>query len=591
MLFRNKIISLLSLISMVRGQGSDYLDPPVAPMTVYEDPIKNPQNMDFDVTQNMFVAHSGWYQDRLVHYYKFRMFTPGTYPGILAPGVTSDAVPLQKIYFVTDTGDFTGVMGKPIIEHHTQDGLVYSDFMIVNFVEAPADYVADTFQSVGDILESGAAMVETNVVLNIPVVPTGATLQHPIDKGTATAPIQPVPVFYRGVEVWTYVFEVSDQTAADFFASTRSPAISPERFLVTGFEIPVLPWFATADRVSAIPIWHVNQFSKGVVEGDNGGGPNPMGMRNIIDMDRPDPGYSPLWQVYWATEMPVNYMVDQLSNAVDATSENGFAFFESPMYVNCPDVGLVEAELNPLKQDEFMATIDLHSKDMDVDSFVITGSHPTLIMQGGIPIKFMTDDGTVLGTTATNGMGGYEMEILRESIPEDAMEVQVIVPDASATPIRTIPVAKMMMDDTDSSMIEGGDIVIDSWSIPADGMPYEPKSVFVGDTITFRWTGAHTVHIYPSMDCDDSTDFIEIGSTTGASYTFQESDAAPEGKTHMFACSVGSGSHCNLGQQIKITVFPMPELGSMGDDDVSAAPRKTSSLFAGCLFFLLFLGL
>lgn len=329
-MFKN-LLSLFALASAfsVAGAQSDYLN--ATPPTIYEAEEMSPQNMDFDSENNMFVAHAGWYKDHLVHYYKFRIFAPVTYPGVVEPGSTSAAVPLQKVYIVTDSGDFTGMIGMPIIEYHTQDGLMYSDFMTVTFVEAPTDYVEGTFKSTGDIMASGATLFETDIVLNLPVVPTGSTLQHPIEMGTSKAPINPIPVYYRGVEVWTYLFEVTDQAAADAFASTRSPDVSPERQEgeTTGFEIPVVS-FATSERVSAIPLWHVNQFRNGVMEG-NGGGPDPMGMRNVIDMDRPDPGYSPLWQLYWATETPINFTADEFSNAAQGTSSNGFMFFETPM--------------------------------------------------------------------------------------------------------------------------------------------------------------------------------------------------------------------------------------------------------------------
>jgi hypothetical protein len=238
---------------------------------------------DFDATNNMFVAHSGWYNDKLIHYYKFRIFAPDTYPDVIQTDGTSAQVPLQKIFFVTTTGDFDGVVGMPIIEYHTSDGVLYSDFMNVVFVMAPSGYTADTFQSVSDIEISGADMTDTDIVLNIPVVPTNSTLQDPMLGGTNAAPIQPIMVFYRGTTVQTFVFEVTSEDAAMYFANTRSgdaTSVSRDTTLITGYEIPIVE-FATTDFVSAIPLWHVNQFSNGVMEG-MGGGPNPAGMRNVI---------------------------------------------------------------------------------------------------------------------------------------------------------------------------------------------------------------------------------------------------------------------------------------------------------------------
>jgi hypothetical protein len=99
---------------------------------------------------------------------------------------TSSDVPVQKIYMVTTTGGFDGVVGMPIIEYHHVDGNMYSDFMAVTFVDAPDDYVADMYKSVGDL--TNATMTESGIVLNIPLVPTGSTLQHPVTMGTNTDP-------------------------------------------------------------------------------------------------------------------------------------------------------------------------------------------------------------------------------------------------------------------------------------------------------------------------------------------------------------------------------------------------------------------
>lgn len=238
----------------------------------------------------MFVAHSGWYNDKMIHYYKFRIFAPPTYPGVVTPNGTSAEVPLQRIYFVTTTGDFDGVIGMPIIEYHTVDGVVYSDFMYVVFVMAPDGYVSNTFQSVGDLDEAGVTKMETDIVLNIPVVPTGSTLQDPASRGTNKAPIAPVMVFYRGQQVQTFLFEVTDESAAMHFSYTRldnmgnssgATISSAGRQAMTGYEIHIVPTFATKTFISSIPLWHVNQYTHGVLEG-MGGGPNPAGMRNVI---------------------------------------------------------------------------------------------------------------------------------------------------------------------------------------------------------------------------------------------------------------------------------------------------------------------
>jgi hypothetical protein len=78
--------------------GNDYIT--VAPPTVYEATEKSPQNEDFDTVNNMFIAHPGWYNDYPIHYYKFRIYAPGTYSGLFVSFsnmTLSSAVPITHI--------------------------------------------------------------------------------------------------------------------------------------------------------------------------------------------------------------------------------------------------------------------------------------------------------------------------------------------------------------------------------------------------------------------------------------------------------------------------------------------------------------
>ena len=375
----------------------------------------------------------------MVHYYKFRIFAPSIYTDVIVPGSTAADVPIQKLFLVTTTGGFDGVIGKPIIEYHTADGVVYSDFMSIQFVTAPQDYVEDTFKSLKDVKDSGATVTDAGIIVNMPVVPTGSHLQHPETKGTAKAPIEPVPVWYNCVEVWTYVFEVTDITAAEHFAYTRpeeSP-VSPSatRALGSGFEIAVTPSMGSAATmtVNSIPIWHINQYGRGV-EAGTGGGPDPNGMRNVINLDRPDAGYSPLWQAFWATELPIDYSANEASNNVAMSSANGFEFFVTPMFINCPNIGPVDkGVVNEDKTDEFTLTID-----MGEESAWLLGSHMSLIFQAEMPVTFVSaEDGTEIGSTMTNIMGAYEYQMMTADIPSGTGEVKVMSGD---TVIRTISV-------------------------------------------------------------------------------------------------------------------------------------------------------
>jgi hypothetical protein len=161
-------------------------------------------------------------------------------------------------------------------------------------------------------------------------------------------------------------------------------------------------------------------------------------------LDRPDAGYSPLWNLFWATAMPINYSADQFSNAMQGTAENGFEFFTTPMYVNCPDIGLVGQEMNPLKSDSFATDIELGNSP----SFTLIGTSPDLILLADQPIMFVALPSNItVGETTTNMMGGYEFDLEASEIPEGTNEIDVMYNGMS---IRTILVEMMEDDGTGS---------------------------------------------------------------------------------------------------------------------------------------------
>jgi hypothetical protein len=243
--------------------------------------------------------------------------------------------------------------------------------------------------------------------------------------------------------------------------------------------------------VSAIPLWHVNQFSNGVMEG-MGGGPNPAGMRNVIvrsnilvmvvfvilsgftlewmlfltlmlltfilgqNLDRTDAGYSPLWNLFWATAMPINYSADQFSNAMQGTSDNGFEFFTTPMYVNCPDIGLVGQEMNPLKSDSFEPYMLLGN----FTSYTIIGTSPDLILLADQTVTFVAvPSNTTVGETTTNMMGGYEYDLEASDIPDGTTKIVALY---DGVPIRTVVVATMQDVDNDSEGTDDGTDYLDA---------------------------------------------------------------------------------------------------------------------------------
>jgi plastocyanin len=105
--------------------------------------------------------------------------------------------------------------------------------------------------------------------------------------------------------------------------------------------------------------------------------------------------------------------------------------------------------------------------------------------------------------------------------------------------------------------------------VPADAptflwtiKPYEAQSAKVGDTIIFEWSGSHNVFIHPSGTCDTGGS-IEVGSTSGAAYTFTSDDVGEV----VFACDIDGGSHCDAGQIVTFNV-------AADDTPLTTAPTK-----------------
>jgi len=91
------------------------------------------------------------------------------------------------------------------------------------------------------------------------------------------------------------------------------------------------------------------------------------------------------------------------------------------------------------------------------------------------------------------------------------------------------------------------------WKIPNPSLgEYNPLGdnntvVKVGDTLTFVWSGSHNVLLHPSGSCDDSG-ATYLGGSSPLRYTLERIGL------HTFACGVGDGSHCLVGQIFNVTV-------------------------------------
>jgi hypothetical protein len=388
------------LMAPAASAQSDYVSS--APATVYESSTMSPQNMDFDAANNMFKAHAGWLNDKLIHYYKFRMYTPDTYPSHIAMQGTPHIV-IAPLYLLTTNGALSGLVAdqKPILRHHHADGQSYSDFLEIHFVTVSGSHAANTYRSYGDL--QAASMVPASgsgIYVNAPLVPTGSTLQAP--SGTGTSPILPVMVWYRGVEVQLFFFETTSQPFADHFnPKTRSGSAGGAG---SGFEMTVSPGMMNANKVRWEPIWHINQLFTGVTPGVNSGGPADMGQRNVIGVDRLDSTYSPLWQVWWITQVPPGYKADQASHPNQFTSANGFELMKTPMFVNCPNVGPHGGgSTNGQKASSF-------TKSPSVNRDASVTLEGALVMAGGQIVKAFVGAREVASAT-TGMMGGYALTI------------------------------------------------------------------------------------------------------------------------------------------------------------------------------------
>lgn len=458
-LFLTLSSSWFSAVVVVRAQD-DYLTE--VPPTVYESDEMSPQTIDYDKANKRFPAHAGWYNDRLIHYYKFRIFAPPTYPNVITDASTSLDVPIQKLYIPTTDGTLQGAVGNPIAQYHHVDGVLYSDFAEIVLVPVTSDYGADTYKSEGDVMAamqaSSITPVETGILLNLPIVPTNSTLQDPENLDGGVAPIDPVVVWYKGLRIWTYVFEVTDASAAEYFASSRPDDPSDPNYAVA-----VVPNFAASSGVQAIPLFFLNPYTVGVDE-TNFGGPDSAGMRNILNLDRTDEGYSPLWQLLWLTALPINYQPDQASNVNTLTPANGFEITPTPIFVNCPTMGTMANSDNPMKLDKFETSIVVpkdEGSDMNATFWVMGGAGP-LILMPDVTVDLVANgpatatsrasgsgDGQAIASTQTIPSGSYQYQLEASEIPMGATSVNVVL---NGTVIRTIAVE--MSDDSGS---DGGD--------------------------------------------------------------------------------------------------------------------------------------
>lgn len=248
------------------------------------------------------------------------------------------------------------------------------------------------------------------VHMNLPVVPLNSTLGHPADD-SQVAPIDPILIWYKGIEVHSYLFEVTDDLVKTHFGYTRP-------IEEAGFEITVVDFVNEDDTAKDAPIWLLNGYSRGIVAGVNGGAPDPNGHKNVIGVDRGDEGYSPIWRIFWVTKLPVNYSANEISHPTQISD-----VAPMPMWVNCPNIGLVGGTNPDKKESGFETTIDA-SKEANW----ISGSDMMLAMGGVKTLALVSEspDGTKMTVQIeTNEMGTYEYELSSCDIAPSATVVDV----------------------------------------------------------------------------------------------------------------------------------------------------------------------
>lgn len=162
----------------------------------------------------------------------------------------------------------------------------YSAFWRVHMVTVPDDYVANSAQSLSDIMAAAYTITPTDILVNCPVVRTEAPAET-FDTTTG---------WYQDQSISYYSF--------------NNPIPSPDG----------------GDTVTPAPIY-VLFFGDGTPVPDQ---------RNIIDVVPGDDGYSDLWRVHVVT-VPDDYVANDVRSYVQIMNA-GYTVTPMDIYVNCPVV-------------------------------------------------------------------------------------------------------------------------------------------------------------------------------------------------------------------------------------------------------------
>ena len=230
------------------------------------------QGTNYELTQ-------GWYEGRQTFYYDFGANTPAT-----ADGTQATTSPI----YVLITG-FDGEGNPQMVEgQHNIVGVVpgeagYSDLWEVVLVTVPADYQADTFKSVDDVMSSGYEMTMPGLLVNCPIVPAGSTLAE------GGAPL--VQGWHDGEAIYYFDFGPNPRETAPIYA------------FITGLDAQGNPQFVE-------------------------------GQANVVGVIPGDPGYSDFWFVNLVT-VPADYEANSITSVAEVMA-SGFDITQPGLLVNCP---------------------------------------------------------------------------------------------------------------------------------------------------------------------------------------------------------------------------------------------------------------
>lgn len=203
------------------------------------------------------------------------------------------------IYVLFPEGATTPVAGQLNIIDVLPGDAGYSDFWRVTRVDVPADYVANTYASVDELLAADLPMTTTDTLVNCPVVPPGSTATSRVGGGSAELHRG----WYRGAVATYFTFEEAALSAATDV-------------------VPQAPIYVT---------FNVNP--------DEAGGGPPSGFvveagtsqtHNVLGSLPGDAGYSPLWSVSVYDNADFDVVADL------ASIDSATVLASSVMAVNCP---------------------------------------------------------------------------------------------------------------------------------------------------------------------------------------------------------------------------------------------------------------